>query len=63
MRTHLLGEEEAVAEAVEGEWEGVEVHVVGLICYLVNHHLQSIKMCSCSSLHKLLFREWIPGVC
>lgn len=27
MRTHLLGEEEAVAEAVEGEWEGVEVHV------------------------------------
>lgn len=27
MHTHLLDEEEAVVEAVEGEWEGVEVHV------------------------------------
>jgi hypothetical protein len=28
MYTHLLDEEEVVAEVVEGEWEGVEVHVV-----------------------------------
>jgi hypothetical protein len=30
MYTHRLDEEEDVVEVVEGEWEGVEVHVVRL---------------------------------